>query len=413
MLKRVIWIWLIGGISLFAQGESSSYSRPLSQSTAVPPIASEAPSSLSKEVSQDSPSNRSEFVELLESNQKNFNELGGDSKAGASSKGGADGTSAQMNLGAIASMAGGRGRQLPGYRITYSPAQETQTPFGSGNGASLSFIQQQVNAGFPIYMDESERILAIFSVRHTWFDTEAILPDSRRAFPDTLTIPTIGLFYSHRFENGYSSGLIINVNSPSDKPFNSLREVNPVLIGFLRIPVVNQRDAWNLSVFYSPASQLRFPLPGVAYSWNPSPDFRWDIGIPSNLFWRFAPDWTYEFNFLPLTNIMSRTTYKPIDELSLYGSFEWLNEAYLLSGRENRNDRFFFDEKRLELGAIVRPYGNWSVIAAVGYAFDRRFFQGRRFRENDYDRINLASGAYGTLQIGYNFGGARRPDRPQ
>ncbi len=302
---------------------------------------------------------------------------------------------------------GGRGSQSPGYMLSVYPSRSTTTPFATGNGSEFGIVRQQLNLGMPLFMEGSNMVIGTLSVRHAWFDTEAILPDSKRAFPDTLTNASIGALYMHKFEDGWSGGFMVSVNSATDRPFNSIREVNPMFVGMARIPVVNQRDSWNFSLFYSPASQIAFPIPGVSYAWNYSPDFQWNIGIPMSLFWRFAPEWTYEFSYLPLTNINSRVTWKPLDMLTAYGSFSWQNEAYFLNGREDRNERFFWDEKRFEIGTIIRPYGNWNITVAGGYAFDRRFFRSKSFTDNNFDRINIGSGPYFSVQVGYNFGGRR------
>ena len=55
--------------------------------------------------------------------------------------------------------------------------------------------------------------------------------------------------------------------------------MNVSMNGMLRIPQ-GEHNAWLFTLMYSPTSQLNFPIPGVAYSWNPSPQFHANIGLP-------------------------------------------------------------------------------------------------------------------------------------
>src|SRR5262249_14124687 len=140
------------------------------------------------------------------------------------------------------------------------------------------------------------------------FNTGAILPDTLRHFPDELWNVRIGTNYIHTFDNGWRGGIGLNVASPSDRPFGDLRDVTVGTTAFLRVPV-NEHDAWNFTLMYSPMSELPFPLPGVSYQWQPSEDFRVNIGLPFRIMYRPYEDLTLDFSYMLLRTIHAQATY--------------------------------------------------------------------------------------------------------
>jgi hypothetical protein len=244
-------------------------------------------------------------------------------------------------------------------------------------------------------------VILTTSVRHSLFSTNAILPDTQRAFPEQLWNVTAGLTYIHKFENGWTSGLMTTFGSASDKPFNSLDEMNVGLMGFLRIPTQNERDAWMLALFYSPVANLNFPIPGIAYSWNPSPDLRVNIGLPFSLMWRPIEDLTINLFYVPLTNINARVTYRVAENINLYAAYEFLNEAYFLADRLNRRDRFMAFEQRVVGGVRWDVWKHAALDVNAGYVFGRNYGEGRNQGSNLRDRVEIAPGAFlgGSLRI--------------
>jgi hypothetical protein len=92
---------------------------------------------------------------------------------------------------------------------------------------------------------------------------------------------------------------MLRVGSPSDQPFGAFRDLTATLLGFVTIP--SDRDAWSFSLFYSPTSQLVFPIPGVAYVWRPSDQFQANLGIPFSLHYRPTETLTGNSGFIERT----------------------------------------------------------------------------------------------------------------
>lgn len=292
---------------------------------------------------------------------------------------------------------GSEDRSPFGYNASWLPARPVKN-----QGTDLTVVRQQLTAGFPIYMADNDRVLGIFSARTSLFETDAVLPTSRRAFPATLASVQLGTMYNHTFENGWVATGILSVTSASNVPFHGLREINPTLIGSLMVPA-NDRDAWQFSLFYAPAGQFLFPLPGVAYRWVPDDTFQMTIGIPFSLRWRPSDEWAFDFSYSPLTNVRARTTYTFAENWSVYGSYEWANETFQLVDRVDRQERFYGDEMRLELGISGEVVEHWRVGLFGGYAFRREYWRGRNFFSNRQDELKVEPGPYLGARIEFRF----------
>lgn len=293
-------------------------------------------------------------------------------------------------------MRGGGGFRVPGFQAIWYPTSGIENQPGD-----FTLFRQSLNLGLPVWRGERGTLIASTNLRSTLADTDAILPDTGRAFPNDLWSINLGLSYMHRYDNGWSGGLITSVGSSSDLPFDSIREMDVSLISFLRVPARRERDAWVFSLMYSPVGNLNFPIPGIAYVWHPTDEFRMQIGLPFSVMYRPIEPLTFEFNYVPLTNIVARTTYRWSDRLASFAGYEFFNEAYFLSDRVDRRDRFMGFEQRLLAGTRWNFWPRAALEGTAGYAFERWFAEGRNQGGNLRDRVNIESGAFvaGALRI--------------
>jgi hypothetical protein len=294
-----------------------------------------------------------------------------------------------FGIGGFGGFGAGGGTGAPGYNAAYYPTRPV-----SGQNTDLSLFRQNLSLGVPVWRDGTDTLLLTGGVRNTIFSTDARLPDSGRPFPDALWNVTAGLQYLHKFENGWTAGGGFSVGSASDKPFNSLREMIANVNAFVRIPTFNERDAVLLGVFYSPAGNLNFPVPALAYIWNPTERFRMSIGLPFSITWRPTDDLTFAMSYVPVVNLNARVTYRVVEDVFVYGAFEWLNEAYFLAGRADRQDRFLVFEKRLVGGVRWDFWKHGALEVNAGYAFDRDFGVSRNTISNLRDRVDVSPGAF-------------------
>jgi hypothetical protein len=297
----------------------------------------------------------------------------------------------------------GAGGLVPsvGYQATWLPSQS------AGNGtAHLGMVRQDFFLNEPLYTDGQNFLIGRIGVREERFQTNVILPDSQQPFPNELWNIHFGLTGLHRFDNGWSAGGGVSFGSASDKPFDTINTLNVGLNAFLRIPV-HEHDAWLLTLGYSPLGQLSFPVPGVAYSWNPSPQFSANIGLPARVVYRPTDQWVLEASYMLLTTVHARATYLPhgpdwTKGMRIYGAFDWSNESYYLSepfpGNPDQSSssfqRFFYYEKRLSAGVYFPVNKHLGFDLSTGYAFDRYYLRGKAFGNNGLDHVDVGDGPF-------------------
>jgi hypothetical protein len=255
----------------------------------------------------------------------------------------------------------------------------------------------------PVWRDGGDVVMLSAGVRESMFFTDAVLPDSHRPFPSELWDVSMGTNYLHKFDNGWSGGLAVNFGSASDKPFHGIDELTIGFMSFLQVPVCNDRDAWRFFLAYSPVGNLNFPIPGVAYLWNPSDAFHACIGLPFSLMWRPAEDLVFSLSYMPIITVNARATYRLAGTVFLYGGFESAQESYLLADRENVDDRFMGFEKRLLAGVRWDVWRHAALEMSAGYAFDRYYGVGQNQIHNLQDQVNIAPGAFVSAKFQVRF----------
>lgn len=298
-------------------------------------------------------------------------------------------------------MMGGPGMGGPGYDAVWYPSSPVSHAAGKED---LGLIRQGLSAAAPVWRNGEDMLMLSARVRHSLFFTDAVLPDSHRAFPEELWNVSLGTNYMHKFANGWSGAVGINIGSASDKPFHSIDEMNLGFMSLLNVPARNERDAWRFMLMYSPVGNLNFPIPGVSYQWNPSERFQASIGLPFSLSWRPTDDLTIDVMYMPIVTVNARVTYKLAEQIFLYGGFESLQEAYLLADREKTNDRFMGFEKRLLAGIRWDLWQHAALDVSAGYAFDRYYGMGQNQIDGNLDdEVRLDPGAFLSAALQVRF----------
>ena len=195
-------------------------------------------------------------------------------------------------------------------------------------------FRQDASVGGPIYSDDNDTLIAFIDARNILFHTDAFLKDSGRPFPNELWELVGGLSYSHRTEDGWTVGGSVSIGSPSDRPFQILCEVVPSVNAFTRDAVAARAgDAWLFSVSWVPVRLIRFPLPGIAYEWNPSEQLQVVAGVPFSVVWKPTERFRFDIGYMPPFQTRAQATYRVFDNVDVFAGFESINEAYLLDDR--------------------------------------------------------------------------------
>jgi hypothetical protein len=275
------------------------------------------------------------------------------------------------------------------YRITWLPTE----PVTNQPGAHLGFVQQDLSLSAPLYCEGKDVLLARAGVRSQVFQTDALLPNQEQPFPGQFWNVSLGLVGAHTFDNGWTGGGGVSGGSASNKPFESFRDLNATVFGFLRVPV-RQTDAWNFSLFYSPLGQLAFPVPGVSYFWHPTPCFWANIGLPFALHYQPTDDLALDFSYMLLTTVHTRLTYRVAGPVRVYCGYNWINEGYHLDTQTTTADRFFYYEMNVTGGVRWVISRHAFLDVSSGYAFDRFYSEGRLFGSGDNNRVDVGSAPF-------------------
>ncbi|WP_425618947.1 DUF6268 family outer membrane beta-barrel protein [Anatilimnocola sp. NA78] len=272
--------------------------------------------------------------------------------------------------------------------VFWAPSQNVR-----GQAGELSFTGLQASLAYPLYIEPTGRSiwLAMANLEHLELGGNAILPNSGTPLPADLWKLSIGVLHSRELDNGWRAGFMVNIGSASDEPFAGIRDMTLTTLGFLNVPS-GPRDAWSFSLFYSPTSQLPFPIPGVAYVWRPSEQFTANIGIPFSLRYQPTETFTFTASYLPLTNVALRANQRLGVYWNLYASYQVVNETYWLSERVNTQDRLYLFDQRVGLGLERDLAFGFKLDLSLAYLFDRRIFQAESFSDDRHDVLSIEAG---------------------
>jgi hypothetical protein len=277
---------------------------------------------------------------------------------------------------------------LADYRAFWIPQEGVH-----GQATDLWLLRQDISLIAPVWQDSENELSFSARLRSELQPSEAVFPQSGLHLPEELWNIGIGGTYRHQFANDWITGGSVLVGSASDKPFHGWNEMNIGLNTFLRVPQ-GERNAWLFTLSYSPTAQISFPLPGVAFSWVPSDQFRANIGLPFQMVWRPADDWTLDFSYMLLTSVHSHVTYHCWGPIHLYAGYDWENDAYLPVDRPDIKDRLYIYDMRLSAGVQARVGSHWSFDFSSGYVFDRFYALGKSSALNTSDRITIDPGPF-------------------
>lgn len=271
----------------------------------------------------------------------------------------------------------------------------------SGQPSDLAMNAQFARVGVPLLRPEEGRPLWIGVGRFGRLElaTGAILPDSRSPIPDDLWLVETGLTHVRPLDGGATVGATLLVGSASDRPFAAFRDLTMMAILFATRPAAGGRDDWSASLFYSPTSQLPFPLPGLAYVWRPTEEVEAKLGLPAGLEWRPDDDWSLSLGFTPLVNgtaILRRRLGGGFSAVALWRTD---TETFFLADRAVDAERFFVFNQRVSAGVERSLARGFSMEVTADYLFDRSLFQGSGFFSGRTDVVAIAPGAGLTAQL--------------
>ena len=227
----------------------------------------------------------------------------------------------------------------------------------------------------------------------------ARLPESGAPVPDELWLVETGVTHVRPLDDAGTLGGTFLFGSASDRPFAAGRDLTLMAIAFWNTPAANRRDEWNLSVFYSPTSQLPYPLPGLSYAWKPDASLEAKLGVPAAVEWRPDQRWTVSAAYFPLVNANVEARRRLEAGWSLLIFWRTDTQIFFLADRVVDDERFYVFDQRAAVG-LERVLGNGFSLEAVGsWLFDRELFQGTSFTSGRTDVVEFDPGPALSLQL--------------
>jgi hypothetical protein len=282
-------------------------------------------------------------------------------------------------------------------------------------GFTTSFNEPVARQGSKMHMSRHDFRLSFplrQSERHEWtlqtssaaldIDSGARLPDTLERFPGELWDVRVGTTYRHLFDNDWLGGGNLTIGSPSDRPFASGDEMRVAATGFLRVPH-GERNAWLFLLNYANDRDFlpNVPIPGFAYQYEPSDRLSALVGIPMTVArWEPIERLTLEASYFMPRTVHAQVGYRLLQPLQLYAGFDWTNQRFFRHDRWDDDDRLFYFEKRVALGARWNIRENIWLDLAGGWAFDRFWFEGEDYGDRGDNRLDLSDGPVVKLQLG-------------
>jgi hypothetical protein len=260
----------------------------------------------------------------------------------------------------------------------------------------LAMRRHEVAAVLPVHQSEQSEWLVTTRLRFMDLDTRARLLDANVDLPTELWGAEVGGSYRRAIKKGWVIGGVATVGSSSDEPFASEDELTAMVTASFTMPV-GQRDRAVFFLNYSNNREFlrHVPIPGAGYLWKPSQQFQALVGTPASwLMWRPADGLSLTASYFLVRTVGAKATYAVTPGIEAFAGFNWQSWRYFRAGRNDRDDRLFYYEKRAGAGFRVKLLESLTIEAEGGYGFDRFFFEGEEYDDRDENRIRVGDGPF-------------------
>jgi len=230
----------------------------------------------------------------------------------------------------------------------------------------------------PVLYDEHGSLS--FSIRgsHLEVPKGILIPGSTLTeVPESLSSLEFGMQYTHKLEGNKTVGGGLSYGSASDRLFSNADSITLGANLFYSYPSENN-DRWIWALFYSNNNPVfrNLPIPSVAYFFKRS-TILGAVGLPF-IYLRWTPikdPWTFTL-FDLATIVKAEAAYGP-PLFQYFAGFDWNQQTWLRHDVQNTDNKLYFDEKKIFLGARFLVAKVVLTEVQVGQAFDRSFYEGQ------------------------------------
>lgn len=258
--------------------------------------------------------------------------------------------------------------------------------------ASTSY--QTADFSIPVYKSEVDSVTVSLS------GTQFSVRPAQNNFSELYDLK-LGLGYTKALDEQRLWSVSARYGSASDKPFEAANVTTLGMTAFYSFPS-DETSRWLLLVDYSNNRPIlnNIPLPGFAYFYYPSKEFRAVFGAPfASINWNFSEKWGLDLFALVPWILKSSLSYKLNEYARVYSGIDFSQVTYYLYGRQNEKDRLFYDEKKIFLGLKTPLSKNVFAEIEAGHAFDRSFFISENYTTNPEAPVDIGNAYYGKLSV--------------
>jgi len=245
-----------------------------------------------------------------------------------------------------------------------------------------------------VYRDEKHFVAV--GAKYQKLDLTAENPFLRDYYNQQLSFSFKRNFEENKFWLGS-----LSYGSASDRPWENNRD-NTLSANYIQ--KVNER--WFIAANYSNNRPFlnNIPLPGFIYVKEMTQERQFIVGFPFIL-WQVPMSDHFSFRYfglLPFAHRM-KILYTKNRRIMPYVGFEQSPQTFFRHDREERYDRFFWFERRLQIGLEGKISKSMRFDLSGGLAFDRQFFEARNFTQDKKNEVDLEKAGFAALSIRYNF----------
>ena len=294
----------------------------------------------------------------------------------------------------------GQAKSTAAYRATGYPSASVRR-----QAADFGFVQHELLLTAPVQQDETAEWTVSARLKALDINTGVKTPGFAGAFPEDLWDVRLGAGHRRKLDRGWLAGAMAEIGSASDAPFSGADVMTVTTTGYLRIPAEDD-DAWLVMLrFQSELDALRgAPLmPGIAYHWVRDDRFQMLLGLPlAWAQWRPVDDLKFTGLAGP-TAIKADCSYALSSAVSLHAGYDWSSQRFIRRKRRHGNERLFYYGQRVSAGVRWDVTPHVWVDAAGGYAFDRFFFEGKRYHNRHGRRFRIGDTPFVALRMGLSY----------
>jgi hypothetical protein len=265
-----------------------------------------------------------------------------------------------------------------------------------GQSAAFGADEYALRFSLPVAQAPGRHDVSLFgTVGLLDIDTSAVLPTTGGGFPGELWDLQVGVVGRMETESGMFAASV-SLGSPSDEPFGGWDEMSLEANALWRIDPTEQ-TAWVFLLNFSTNREFLpcVPIPGVAFLYHPSRQFRLTAGVPfASVRWLPMDGVDISAVYMLLRTVHAEIGYRPVKAVRVYGGFHWDSRRYLRHDRADDDHRLFYYDKRITLGVEWEVAPQVTVEATGGYAFDRFWFEGEDYDDRLTNRLDLHSGMF-------------------